>query len=118
MTERDPGEVLRNAYSAFNDRNIDAGTALMAADVTWPNVADGGFVHGRDAVREHWREQFDAVDPWIDFLGLDASEGDGLVRASVRQVVRSKEGETISDEALIHVFTFRDGLIHRMEVAE
>lgn len=111
-------EILRRAYAAFNARDVDAAVELMAEDVTWPDLADGGFVHGRGAVREHWLQQFEAVDPRIEVLSLDEGDEDGPARASVRQVVRSKRGETISDERLSHVYTIRDGLIERMQVAE
>lgn len=117
MTEQTTSELLQRAYAAFNARDVDAAAALMADDVSWPNVSEGGFVHGREAVREHWREQFEAVEPWIELLALDPGP-DGQVRASVRQVVRSNQGESISDDRLDHVHTIRDGLIQRMEVAQ
>ena len=36
-----PGEMLAT-YRAFNARDIDAGLAVLAADVDWPNGMDGG----------------------------------------------------------------------------
>jgi hypothetical protein len=111
----DDADVLRRAYEAFNDRDIDAATELMAEDVVWPNVPDGGFVRGRAAVRGHWREQFDAADPRLELFGVEPL-GEGRLRASVRQVVRSNEGELLSDERLYHVFVIRRGHIQRMEI--
>ena len=108
-------DLVRHAYDAFNSRDIDAAVKLMAEDVVWPDVSDGGFVHGRDEVREHWREQFDAVDPRLELLGIE-SLGDGRLRASVLQVVRSSRGEPVSDERLHHVYTIDDGRIARMEI--
>jgi hypothetical protein len=111
------GDVLRRAYDAFNSRDIDAATELMAEDVLWPNAPDGGFVCGRAAVREHWREQFAAADPRLQLLGLEPL-GEGRVRASVRQVVRSNEGELLSDERLHHVFAIDGARIERMDIEE
>jgi ketosteroid isomerase-like protein len=111
----DHAGVVRRAYDAFNSRDIDAAVKLMAEDVVWPDVTDGGFVHGRDEVREHWREQFDAVDPRVELVGIEAL-GDGRLRASVRQVVRSSQGDPVSDERLNHVYTIGDGRIERMEI--
>jgi uncharacterized protein (TIGR02246 family) len=108
-------DLVRGAYDAFNSRDIDAAARLMAEDVVWPNVPDGGFVHGRDAVRDHWREQFDAVDVRLELLGIE-SLGDGRLRAAVRQVVRSTQGEPVSDERLNHVYTIGHGRIERMEI--
>jgi ketosteroid isomerase-like protein len=110
-------DLLRRAYEAFNARDVEAATDLMAEDVVWPDVADGGFVHGRSGVREHWREQFDALDPRLELLGVEALD-DGRLRAAVRQIVRSQEGELISDEELSHVYTIRDGRIEYMQLAE
>jgi hypothetical protein len=89
----------------------------MSPDVAWPDGSEGGFVHGRDGVREHWREQFEAVDPMIE-PGEFRSLPDGRVAVSVRQVARSDDGAVISDEALVHLYTLRDGLIDRMEIVE
>lgn len=111
----DHADLVRHAYDAFNSRDIDAAVKLMAEDVVWPNVSDGGFVHGPDEVREHWREQFDAVDPRLELLGVE-SLGDGRLRAAVRQVVRSTQGEAVSDERLNHVYTIGHGRIERMEI--
>jgi hypothetical protein len=91
--------------------------ALMAPDVTWPDVADGGFVHGRDGVREHWSAQFGEVDPRIEPLEF-RSRPDGRIAALVRQVVRSTDGEPISDERLTHLYAFADELIERMDIVD
>ena len=111
----DRADLVRHAYDAFNSRDIDAAVRLMAEDVVWPDVSDGGFVHGPDEVREHWRAQFDAVDPRLELLGIEAL-GDGRLRACVRQVVRSSQGEPVSDERLNHVYTIGHGRIERMEI--
>jgi hypothetical protein len=116
VTALGASDLLQRAYDAFNARDVDAPLALMAEDVVWPDVSDGGFVEGRAAVRAHWQEQFEAVDPRLELLGLESLE-DGRIRASVRQVVRSKDGDVVSDEELSHLYTIRDGLIERMEIA-
>jgi ketosteroid isomerase-like protein len=114
MTAPTATAIVRAAYEAFNTRDVEAGVALMADDVIWPNVSDGGVVRGRDGVRTHWREQFETVDPRIELLDVDA-DGDGHVRASVRQIVRSHEGTILSDDRLTHVYRMRAGLIQSME---
>ena len=108
-------DLVRRAYRAFNDRDIEAAAALMDPYVEWPNVPDGGFVHGRDEVKEHWREQFDKVDPRIEVVDIRET-ADGRVEARVRQTVRSRGGEELSEDSLIHVFTIAGDRIQRMEV--
>jgi hypothetical protein len=116
MTARSETEVVRRANEAFNARDVGTAAALMAEDVSWPDIANGGLVRGRDAVRDHWHEQFEHTDPRVDVVRLD--QADGRVRATVRLIVREPGGAPISDERMTHVYTVRDGLIQRMEVAE
>lgn len=112
MTE---AQRIRDAYAAFNSRDIEAAVALMTPDVRWPNVAEGGFVHGRDGVREHWRAQFRELNPRIEPLKFREGR-DGRSAVEVRQVVYSTDGRPLSDERLVHVYSFSDGLIAQMDV--
>jgi NAD(P)-dependent dehydrogenase (short-subunit alcohol dehydrogenase family)/ketosteroid isomerase-like protein len=108
-------ELVRQAYAAFNRRDAEAGVALMDPEVDWPNVPKGGFIHGRAQVREHWREQFRQADARIEVAGI-AESRDGVVEAQVRQIVRAPDGRKLSDDWLMHVFTFDGERIKRMEV--
>ena len=47
-----------------------------------------------------------------------ASLPDGRLAVTVRQVVRSFDGQTISDGQVVHVYRVDDGLIRQMDVAE
>jgi ketosteroid isomerase-like protein len=109
--------VIRRAYSCFNARDVESAVALMSPEVRWPDVAQGGFVHGRDGVRAHWREQFRAADPRIEPLGF-REHPDGRIAVTVRQVILSTEGTPISDDRLVHVYTLRDGLIGSMDIVD
>jgi NAD(P)-dependent dehydrogenase (short-subunit alcohol dehydrogenase family) len=108
-------DLVRRAYAAFNDRAIEAGVALMDPEVDWPKVPDGGFVHGREQVREHWREQFARAEPHIEISDI-RERGDSSVEARVRQIVRGRDGSELSDEELLHVFTIAHDRIKRMDV--
>jgi ketosteroid isomerase-like protein len=108
-------ELVRQAYSAFNARDVDAAVALMDPEVDWPDVPKGGFIHGQAKVREHWRDQFRRADPRIE-VGDIAERDDGVVEAQVRQVVRARDGRKLADNRLLHVFTFAGERIRRMEV--
>jgi NAD(P)-dependent dehydrogenase (short-subunit alcohol dehydrogenase family) len=108
-------ELVRRAYSAFNAKDVESGVALMDPQVDWPNMADGGFVHGRDGVRRHWSEQFRRVDPRIEVAGI-AEKGGGRVEAHVRQIVRGPDGAKLADDQAVHIFTIAGERIKRMEV--
>jgi ketosteroid isomerase-like protein len=46
----DTKRVIEQAYSAFNERDIDGALALMTQDVTWPKASEGGKILGKEAV--------------------------------------------------------------------
>jgi len=50
-------ELFLNLYDAFNRREFEKILSMMQPDVKWANGMEGGFVYGRDAVREYWRKQ-------------------------------------------------------------
>jgi NAD(P)-dependent dehydrogenase (short-subunit alcohol dehydrogenase family) len=107
--------LVRSAYDAFNSRETEAAVALMDPEVDWPNVPEGGFIHGQEQVREHWREQFAQADPHIEVADI-SERADGRVEARVRQIVHGRDGSEVSDDAQIHVFTIENDRIKRMEV--
>ena len=109
-------ELLRRAYEAFNARDVDAALALMHRDVDWPNGMEGGRVLGRAAVREYWTRQFEVIDSRVEPEGF-TTDAEGRVVVDVHQVVRDTAGELLSDGRVEHVYTVRDGLVERMEIA-
>jgi ketosteroid isomerase-like protein len=110
--------VLRSAYAAFNARDVEAVIELMHPDVDWPNAWERGRVAGRDAVREYWRRQFEAISGSVEPEGF-TEEPDGATTIDVHQVVRDADtGALISDSHVRHRYRFEDGLIVRMDVLE
>jgi ketosteroid isomerase-like protein len=108
-------ELLTEVYAAFNQRDIDRVLALMRPDVDWPNGMEGGRVHGRDQVRAYWRRQWGILDPQVEPVRIaDNEAGDTVV--DVHQVVRDLSGKILKDQIVQHVYSFRDGLIERMEI--
>ncbi len=109
-------ELLRRAYEAFNARDVDAVLALMHPDVDWPNGMEGGRVLGHAAVREYWTRQFEVIDSRVEPEAF-TTDAEGRVVVDVHQVVRDTAGELLSDGRVEHVYTIRDGLVERMEIA-
>ena len=108
-------EILAAAYVAFNKRDIDAVLALMSTNVDWPKGFEGGRVHGHQEVRAYWIRQWAILDPHVDPLQIEASQSDRAL-VKVHQVVRDPAGNLLADSVVHHVYTFRDGLIQRMEI--
>jgi ketosteroid isomerase-like protein len=113
---REPEPVLRSAYQAFNDRDIETALELIHPDVDWPNAWEGGRVRGRAAVREYWKRQFAAISSDVQAERF-TSEPDGSVTVDVHQVVRdARTHELLSDAHVRHRYRLEGGLILRMDV--
>ena len=86
----DERQLLMRAYREFNARNIDAVLAMMHNDVQWANGMEGGYVHGKEAVRAYWTRQFGILDPHVEPSQIDEVD-DGSFRVQVHQVVHDAE---------------------------
>lgn len=115
MDERE--RILRRVYRAFNARDIDGALALMHLDVDWPNVLEGGRLRGHAAIREYWAGQFATLEPRVEPEAFTEDEAGRMV-ADVHQVVRDAAGEILADQRVWHGYSFRDGLVERMDVLE
>jgi hypothetical protein len=110
-------QLLRQAYAAYNARDVDGALALMHPDVDWPNGMEGGREVGQDAVRAYWTRQFGLIDSHVEPEGFERDD-EGRIVVEVHQVVRDLEGAVLSDGRVRHVYTFRDGLVSRMEIED
>jgi hypothetical protein len=106
--------LIAQAYSAFNERNIDGALALMSDNVNWPRASEGGRVVGKEEIRAYWTRQWREFDPHVEPMEVIDREGKTEVR--VHQVVKSLGGEVLSDGEVWHVYTIANGLIGRMEL--
>jgi hypothetical protein len=117
MVEAAKISLLRNAYAAFNARDLDSALATMQPDVVWPNGMEGGMVHGHAGVREYWTRQWGWLDPHVEAVQFDRDEA-GRVVVGVHQVVRNLSGEVLLDRMVEHVYTIEGGLIGTMEIRD
>lgn len=108
-------ELLTALYASFNQRDVERVLAAMCPDVDWPNGMEGGRVSGRDAVRAYWRRQWGILDPHVEPVHMENDE-DGNTIVDVHQVVRDLSGNVLKDQMVQHVYSFRDGLIERMDI--
>jgi hypothetical protein len=109
--------LIRRAYEAFNARDIDSALAAMHPDVDWPNGMDGGREQGHVAVRAYWTRQFGVIDSHVEPVSFELDDK-GRIVVDVHQVVRDLGGTLLSDSRVRHVYTFRDGLVERMDIQE
>jgi hypothetical protein len=110
-------DVLRGLYDAFNRREVETLLAMMQPDVKWANGMEGGFVHGRDAVREYWRRQFEVIRGHLEPLTFEI-DSDGRSVVDVHLVVRDLADKVLADRTVKHIFAFQDGLISVFEIGD
>jgi hypothetical protein len=109
--------LIARAYAAFNHRDIDGALALMSERVSWPKASEGGRAVGKEEIRAYWTRQWDEFDPHVEPLEvIDDARGKTEVR--VHQLVKSLQGEVLSDSEVWHVYTISNGLIDRMDLKE
>jgi hypothetical protein len=109
--------LIEQAYSAFNKRDIDGALALMTEDVSWPKASEGGRVVGKEQIRAYWTRQWGEFDPHVEPLAITEGDG-GKIRVRVHQLVKSLEGDVLSDSEVLHVFTVKTGRIAAMHLGD
>jgi hypothetical protein len=114
----DTNTIIEQAYSAFNQRDIDGALALMTQDVSWPKASEGGGkVVGKEEIRAYWTRQWGEFDPHVEPLAMTEEDG-GKTRVRVHQLVKSLQGDVLSDSEVLHVFTVNSGLIAAMDLGD
>jgi hypothetical protein len=113
----DAQTLIVNAYSAFNQRNIDAALALMSENVSWPKASEGGRVVGTEEIRAYWSRQWKEFDPHVEPIEV-IDRGANKIDVRVHQLVKSLGGEVLSDSEVWHFYTTANGLIERMDLEQ
>ena len=109
--------LIAQAYSAFNQRNIEGALACMSDSVSWPKASEGGRAVGKEEIRAYWSRQWKEFDPHVDPLEV-FDKGAGRIHVRVHQLVKSLGGDVLSDGVVWHVYTIANGLIERMDLGE
>jgi hypothetical protein len=109
--------LIAQAYSSFNERDIDGALALMSETVSWPKASEGGRAIGKAEIRAYWTRQWQEFDPHVEPLAIIDREG-GKTEVRVHQLVKSLAGDVLSDSEVWHVYTLANGLIERMDLKE
>ena len=107
--------LIEQAYSAFNKRDIDGALVLMTEDVSWPKASESGKVVGKEEIRAYWTRQWGEFDPFVEPLAMNEEDG-RKIRVKAHQLVKSLQGDVLSDSEVLHVFTVNSGLIAAMDL--
>ncbi len=106
---------LQNLYDAFNRREIERVLSMVAENVQWANGMEGGFVDGRENVREYWRKQFELINPQLETLESEMDD-EGRSVVTVHQIVHDLDGNILLDKTVKQIFTIENGLITLFEI--
>lgn len=107
--------ILRQLYQDFNARHIDAVLAHLHTDVAWPNGWKGGYVVGHDEVRAYWLRQWQEIDPEVVPVAFQVRSG-GEIAIDVHQIIKSLDGQIMTDGQVTHIYTFEEGKIRTMVI--
>jgi hypothetical protein len=109
-------QFLQNLYEAFNKREIEMVISLIHPNVKWANGMEGGFVYGREQVRNYWKKQFEMIQPQLQALDFETDEANRSL-VTVHQIVRDLEGNLLLERTVQQIFTIENGLISTFEIA-
>lgn len=108
-------QFLQNLYDAFNRREIETIISQMRPNVKWANGFEGGFVYGRDRVREYWTNQFKSIRAELEPLKFEMDENNRNI-VTVHQIIRDLQGNVLADVTVRQIFTLENGLISVYEI--
>lgn len=113
---------IKRIYDRFNARDIDGVLIELANDVVWANGMEGGYVYGREAVRNYWTRQWAIVSPHVEPVAIQTTD-DGVVAVEVIQSVFDLDGQPLSDQThglkdktVMHIFRIENGKIARFDI--
>jgi len=89
----------------------------MSENVDWPKASENGRVVGKEEIRAYWTRQWAEFNPNVEPIEVTDREA-GRTDVRVHQLVKNLNGDIISDQMLLHLFTIANGLIERMDIGE
>src|ERR1700749_2556922 len=108
-------DLIKKAYSAFNERDIDKALSTMQPDVQWSKAWEGGYISGHDEIKKYWTRQWTEINPNVEPVGF-TERTNGSLEVLVHQLVKELDGNVLFDGLVKHVYTFKEGLIATMDI--
>lgn len=110
-------ELIKKAYQAFNDRDINTIMQMMHPDIKWLRAWEGDYAYGHDEVRAYWQRQWKEINPRVTPVGF-IERVNGNLEVQVEQVVKDLEGNIVFNGKVKHIYTIRDGLLKQMDIEQ
>jgi len=118
VVQPSPAELVRALYEAINERDYDAGFALLGDDFEWLEPDQsllGGRHRGFDEVRRAIELQLEVFDEFTIEPEAFHVHGD-RVAVPVRQRARGGVSGVEVEIRIGHLWTVREGKVSRLEV--
>jgi len=110
MTEE---QRVRTTYDAFNARDERQALAGLHTDVRWDD-GEGHMLSGKQAVAEHWREQWQKADAKLQIDSMERDGADLIVFATLNF---SQLGGARTSRPVRNTIRLRDDLIASMHIS-
>lgn len=108
-------DLIRKAYAAFNERDIDKALSTMQPDVQWSKAWEGGYISGHNEIKAYWTRQWTEINPKVEPVGFNERQN-GSLEVEVHQKVKDLEGNSMFDGTVRHIYTFENDLIKTMDI--
>ena len=108
-------DIIKKAYNAFNQRNIDEALSTMQPTVQWSKAWEGGYISGHDEIKKYWTRQWKEINPTVEPIGFNERQN-GSLEVEVHQNVKELNGTLLFDGTVKHIYTFQEGLIKTMDI--
>ncbi len=111
----DDEQMIQHLYELFNSRDIDGVLSNLDEGVVWANGMENTHVHGIEAVRKYWTNQWSVISPHVEPKSVSTSD-DGSIVVEVNLIVHDLEGALLLDEIVGHTFKVEGGKIMRFDI--
>ncbi len=108
-------DLIKKAYSAFNERDIDKALSTMQPEVQWSKAWEGGYISGHNEIKKYWTRQWIEINPYVEPIGFNERQN-GSLEVAVHQKVMDLQGKSMVDGTIKHIYTFENGLIKTMDI--
>ena len=108
-------DLIQQAYSAFNARDIDKVLTTFHPNVQWSKAWEGGYITGHDEIRKYWVRQWNELNPTVQPTGF-TERSNGSLEVEVHQKVKDLQGAVLFDGTVKHIYTFENDLVRTMNI--
>ncbi|PHY12716.1 hypothetical protein CSW58_10750 [Caulobacter sp. B11] len=107
--------LLTLLFEAYNHRDFAVFSAGLHPQIDWPDQTRGGRLVGLEALEAYWARNDEIIRVEVTPIRFERL-ADDLIRVHVNQVVRNLAGGLWSDLEVLHDYSFRDGLVSRLDL--